>query len=263
MLVPSRISWFFVFGLAMCWLIVIFVDMLNFAGLGEQLIEMAARDGSAFVMLFGEARPVEWMQWLALGGAIMLASQVSLLKKQHSESSGAKFAFWMAILFIVLLMEDAGNLRHSISDVIVASGIPQPLFSNFYRMLVYVVYAAIPMYAILFHGRQVLSWKRNNIIFWSAVLAYAFASIMSVSAPLGNWYETVGASINDMFFGGRVAYELLSFDSGYWIMDYLIEESIELVGATLFFTYFAQLRMEVEERDVANTNSVVSSHSEV
>lgn len=232
-------------GLVLSWLFVIFVDMMNVGGLGDYLIEIAARDGSAFVMLFGEARPVEWMQWACLAGASMMAAQIGVVCSIYGNKKKKKFAYVMAIFFAILLMEDAGNLRHNISNTIVSAGIPQPFFPNFYRMVIYALYAALPIYAVVRYGSSVVRLNKMSAVFWGAFVVYALASVMSVFAPVNDFYEVIGEGMNDLLFSGRVIYDGVRFESGYWIMDLLVEESLELIGAIMFLTAFIGLRSEV------------------
>ena len=112
----DRLPLVFGLGLAACWLGVILVDMLNIGGSGEYVIYRHPDNGSLFHLLFLNEHPVEWMQWSCLALSAMIAAQVSLIKDQNGETEGSLFNLLMGVLFAVLLMEDAGDIRHTVSN---------------------------------------------------------------------------------------------------------------------------------------------------
>lgn len=60
----KTVFWLSLLTLASGWLIVILFDILNLFALGEAVIEYSVREASFFVIIFSEARPIEWAQWI-------------------------------------------------------------------------------------------------------------------------------------------------------------------------------------------------------
>ena len=110
-------------------------------------------------------------------------------------------------------------------------------------MVVYGIYASIPLYAVARHREQVFSVSKITLLFWFGVSMYAVASISSATRHVGEWYLVFGEYLNQYLFEGRLAYS--EEWNGFYVMDALVEETIELIGAILFLAYYTKYRAQI------------------
>ena len=99
----------------------------------------------------------------------------------------------------------------------------------------------IPVTAVALYGRKFIEVNPMWGVFAFGFVCYALAAGGSAVALGG--YASLGDMLNTAVFDGRIIYEHPR--SGYWIMDYLIEETIELFGA-ISFLYFSYWYYTVE-----------------
>ncbi len=81
----------------------------------------------------------------------------------------------------------------------------------------------------------ILKQRKNNImgkhLFLSGYFFYGLAAFASASRHIGNWYAVVGTKILDFIISGReLSWSASSL--GFFFMDLVVEESMELMGAT-------------------------------
>lgn len=219
--------------LVICWIAVIIVDILNIGGLGDAMVASSPVDSALYGLLFTEGNIIEWMQWTCIGVAAITAAQVSALYGTRvGGGSKAAFSILMAILFVIMIMEDAGNLRHHMKPYLNNAIHASPIVP--WDVFIYAVYASIPLYAVWQHGEKVRLEEPLAKLFWLAVLFYGLVSVMSATGNIGGWYNAAGDLLKPLF-DGRVDHS-----SGAMIMDQIVEESIELIGAILFASYYTR-----------------------
>ena len=146
------------------------------------------------------------------------------------------FFLLFSVLFGLMLIEDAGNLRHQMIGIY-DSIRPNGGIRNLITIVYYFALSLLPLYAIFVYGLDTIENKRTWYIFFAGLLFYALASFSSATGFL--WYGTAGEILNSNLFGGRVVFELADTGPpGVWIMDFLIEETLELLGALAFVLFF-------------------------
>jgi len=94
--------------------------------------------------------------------------------------------------------------------------------------------------------REVPSTMRYLVI---GYLSYGVAAIASASRLIGSWYEVIGGSLVQTLFPhmADVAFaELGPGAVGYFLMDYLLEESLELLGAATLSTALLLLALHMD-----------------
>lgn len=230
-------------GLGICWVIVILIDAVNFGGLGNWIVNWHSEDAPAFIILFSNGELVEVMQWSCLAASSLIAAQVSLLENLHGKTEASMFSLLFAVLFTILLMEDAGNLRTTIGWYIQFL-VPEYLSFLPIQLLVYAAYSVIPFVAVLKYYKSIPKIEGEIAIFWIGIILYAVAALLSALLQEVGMYEIMGNFVNNNLFGGRISYgdPERGIGAGGFIMDSLIEESIELVGAILLLAYYARYR---------------------
>lgn len=219
------------------YVLVLLLDVLNVGDWGEWFITSASylinhgRRAPAFLVLFADLGPVEWFQWFMLSIVIFVGSyQASTLKDYNAHAS----MFWLLLSIgcIFMLVEDAGNLRHRMGSFlnlfspVLPEGTPLILV---WEMIYFSILAALPVYAFIKYSKD-LSVR----VWWCVVVGFMFyglAAGMSVSSGLG-WYDIVGDWIMSGFSDQMLREDIYRQNLGFWFMDTLVEESIELIGAT-------------------------------
>lgn len=231
--------------LLVSWALVVALDVLNLNNWGNWFIDSASylmmgddptmTDPPApfYYVWFCEGSPVEWLQWVSLGSLIIvgvkLASQVQNLSKKLA-------TFWMliAITALLLLLEDAGNPRHRLTGFlgifhpVLPSGFP---LSTAFELFVYFpLLAALPVYALYRYYDAIAEYKIVKSYLWIGFGFYAIAAIMSGTSGIAGWYSIVGEwSLS--FFSAHIHTSDSVVNLHFHIMDSLVEETIELLGA--------------------------------
>ncbi|MCC5827328.1 hypothetical protein [Alkalimonas sp.] len=107
------------------------------------------------------------------------------------------------------------------------------------ELAIYVAMAAVMAVAYLIIWRQRLLSKWQMTFFTGGYLFYGIATFASASRNIGDWYAKVGTWLFEHL---AAAYSLPWQGSdiihyqdplGFWWMDYVIEESVELLAASL------------------------------
>ncbi len=202
------------------------------------------------------------MQWLCLGSAALIAAFIAgrafVPPEAPEPASGrrSEFAFWglIAIALLLMLIEDAGDPRHTLrSYVRVAFGEDDGgVFGTLSELLYFGVLASIPLYAVARYHHVLKANLRGRRYLIVAFVSYAVAVSLSF---VGTAFSSV-IGTNLYSEAGRVLYrislllgddELGAFWSAwdteegwgfvrFYLMDSLVEESIELLGAAAFLS---------------------------
>ncbi len=194
--------------------------------------------------VFGEASPTEKLQWAYLGLSVFLAGTYAVL--QYKATSRVPWAF--IILFIglsIMFAEDVYNLRHLISGYIARvyfgiEGFSRGWWAGSWRSLIeltfYFFLGGIMVAALLlvWRNEQLASAGKKYLL--AGYLLYGAAAAGSATRHLGSWYLKLGEQILLNINEGmrsRVEASFQKENLGFYIMDYAVEESVELLGATL------------------------------
>lgn len=226
-------------ALALAWGAFLLVDIAGFRGwsaaLYEALYHRNPERSQVWVILFTEAGPVEMVQWLLLVLAAGLAFHVHgrlFAGSAPSRENLCARTFWllMGIAFLLMLIEDAGNPRH--------------WFRHFFweflgdregkisELIFFAALGAVPLTALGVFGRPILRLPKTRGFLLGGFVFYAIA--VGSSTTRYYWYEAAGHWLHVRVFGEALReVSLGSQGHGFWLMDYLVEESLELVGATL------------------------------
>lgn len=209
----------------------------------------------AWTLLFND-HPVEWSQWVLLAFAVATSGYLAGRLDALDEGRAARFFLLLAIGLGLMLLEEAGDIRHRVSLEVQIQfgseifGLPHPVVSDvpFFAAL-----AAIPVYAVLRYGRHV--WRKGWTGFYLglAVLFYATVAIGSGLRHLSDFYIRMGARIDAALFGGRfpVPEGMGQERAHFMVMDSVIEESLELIAATLMLATVLAFARYLRQHDVA------------
>lgn len=216
------------------WLMFFAVDVGNVFG-SRDMVEARLNYPGLWFTFFNEGGPVELMQWACLGlaGFYMCIVGGSLCERRRTVQ--ASFWMLMGLAVIVLLIEDAGDPRFQIRAYS-ARLTGSDSVGKLAEIVCLMVYAGIPLYALARFGRSILKPLRVSIPLLLGFMAYGLVGVMSAVKQIDDEiYRRMGAFVADGLAAGR----LLRFDTGFhplehWLMDLLVEESIELFAAVMF-----------------------------
>ena len=222
--------------LAAAWAAFVFIDALNFAGLRDSLVATGLQMPATWPHIFREGGPTEILQWLCLGIASVLAATVAGELRSTKQRDADTRMFWMlmSIALMFLLIEDAGNPRHYIRDAVFELTGSQTARLAV-ESLVFMILAGLPLYALVRYRREVIRFGSAKWYLLCAFLCYGVAGV--ASATRYAWYEDAGA-----IFHAVVGSDLLELEHPhftevgieFFLMDWLFEESVELLGAAFF-----------------------------
>jgi len=216
--------------------------------------------------IFSERSITELIQWFFLGAAAVLCVVRIYQVNQLGESN-----IWMwRILYLgllIMLIEDAYNIRHIYADAVSASLFKVDVNSLEYlksslrtglELSFYIFLGGIMCLSfILIIRSKFLIWSGKQMLF-CGYFFYAIAAIASVTRNVQDWYIIVGTKIINSLtsISGAEWDESLMQGSkpmGFWIMDWLFEESLELLGAAFIlgsmvaFVLQARLRKDFQK----------------
>ncbi len=219
------------FVLALAWGAVFAVDV-------HGLSEIGAQQG-AWWHLFRQGSPVEWIQWGFLSLLIWHGAYLCGIYRQQGNRPYSLFWGLLAVGFIFMLLEDAGDPRHVLAAYgHTLLGVPE----RYIEAPVFLLMVA-PLFWAVLRYRQPL---RDNpqILPYAALgtLLYALVASSSLLRVVGNLYVRIGRPLTEWLTGGAVP--------PYYLIDFVIQESMEaLATALLFASVLVYLRSNRQELD--------------
>jgi len=190
------------------------------------------------------------MQWLYLAFSFLISILCLFSIKKQTNKYHIGFVL-LSVGLLLMFLEDMANLRHYFSYYVSLqfydgiAGSYEWRISMFRTMLeiaVYTVLGTIMLLAFfkIFFDKNFCAKARKYLLI--GYLFYGVASIASATRNIGSWYQKVGTRLFEWLQAGKT-YEwnsesILFFEDplSFWFMDLPVEESIELLGASLIFS---------------------------
>ncbi len=238
---------------ALSFLLYYLIDLKNVWGLRDWLFSV---DGVYFYFTYTpfffqhygrNSGFAELAQWSLLGAGIVIAA---LLAGRYFDSHKALSHFFvlMTIAFTLILIEDAGDVRHMMmSYVQLAADEPdQGIFGTGFEGVYFAILGGIPLYALVRYGNHLKQFGRAWWYILAGFVAHATAASLSfVGTAFQMLLERdIYTIMGDSFMS--LSYRLGTSDLpqiweqwnsenwmlqiGFFLMDSLIEENIELLG---------------------------------
>ncbi|MDV6013719.1 hypothetical protein [Haloechinothrix sp. LS1_15] len=219
--------------LATVWAVFLAVDIVNLGGIGDSL------SGPVWSGLFnrGVTEVVQWvLSALTVAAAAYLAGALAFGERRWP--AAASFFFLLAIGLGLMLIEEAGDVRHLIGAWVSGTfgdtilGTHHALFAH---APVFAIIAWFPVYALLRYGKHI--WRvpgvRRYLV--AAYSTYGVVASTALLAHVGLFYVKLGAVIDRWVFGGRFPPEPGQPEglAHYFLVDSVLEESIELIAPAL------------------------------
>ncbi len=227
------------------------VDIHNIYGIRDWMVEH--QDFNVPFLwnyLFAEGAPVEILQWLFIGLMTMSSAYIAGIQAGQGSSDSSIKRFWLlfSILGVLMIMEDAGNVRHFLTVRGVLLFRDEMIYRSITELSYFGLMALLPVIALLKYRHQVFKSRRTAVILLAGCCFYALAVGMSGTRDIRFWYQTAGTIFYDwtVELGGEelalIYEEVDSFlaEGGhisirYRFMDFLVEESLELLGAAFLW----------------------------
>lgn len=246
------------------WTAVLAIDFLNIWNMQEWLIGNLEPLPLLWYELFAEGKPAENLQWAALATGFLSFITVSF-RLRLIDSIRYRYALMLSVGLLLMLIEDSLNLRHVVVDAYFprmfgdAHNYPHRTYRLVWELIFYSFLSllmGVPFLAFWLKG----VWKGRGLrILTAGYLVYGLAGFSSAMRRVGNWQERLGHYIIEQLNltalpAWQESFERIEFwrenipnyshTLGYLLTDHLIEESVELVAATLLLMGLLILRRQ-------------------
>ncbi len=231
---------------------VVLVDVYNYFGLADLLKENIADTPLLWYQMFTEGGPVELMQYaMNLASVIVLCLLSGIMLAKKHRYFGRFFLFALVVAF--MLLEDTGNIRHLVRNVTThLLGIEEGYRSELGILIEVAIYGAIGFLMVfsLVRIRKLLFIHKRAFKFLIAgYFVYGAVALASATRHFNDWHPRLGDAIIDRFNLLEIEAWQIASDHyadkgrrlGFYFIDNLFEESLELLGATLLFCGFLTL----------------------
>lgn len=220
--------------LAAVWLVILVVDR-----------SISDPSDPLWARLFTEAGPTERLQW-----TLLFACSAACLWGLRATGAPYRFLALMAYGTILMLVEDSVNLSHIAVYRLGARGDMVGTMSA--RLAVYGLVAALPVLAFARYWRHL---RAGRAALASGFVLYGTAAAMSVPANLFGLYQRIGPWIIQQVgipSAPPGTFEFPEYDipdtTGVAFLDLAVEESLELLGATLLLSGLLSVAIDARWR---------------
>ena len=191
---------------------------------------------------FKDASPTEYIQWSLLGLSIMCAAIFGGIQQKTT----SKFPWIWILLFLGLtfmLIEDVTDFRHYVGSFFAeyVFFVDHTAFSwqigpwkSLIEIVLYALLGGMMILALLFILRDKKLSVSGKKMLAAGYVFYGVAAASSATRHLGQWYVKTGDAILERINSGMIRQVEDSFHQeylGYHLMDFVVEESLELLGA--------------------------------
>jgi len=231
------------------WALFFQVDCQNVKGLRSTFAANFEEFGFVFLYLYSEHGLTEILQWSFLLGIVVVFAKLAHFYKQKTSVTLMRTCMLCALAFALLLMEDVGSIRHELTYWVEGLFYPDHPTRLFYRSIVesfyYLLLAIFPLVAFF---RIMSGFQPDKITIYlltAGYILYGVAGFMSSTRFIGDWYELVGYRLVVICGLEEGLRHATSPSIGFWVMDALVEESIELIASALIFVSSIRLRRKL------------------
>lgn len=244
--------------LGFAYLLVLLVDLLNVFGL-------RGRPGTIVPFywdrLFVEASLIELTQWSFITGIIITSTYMAKKLEYLEQVIERKFWILFTVTGILMLVEDAGNIRHFLFRDLLELHWKE---INIAETIYFGILAAVPSYALIKYGRKIREERRTFLLLILGGLFYGMA--VTISGPGHSFGVTIlgekGLEITGTI-GGEELQKMYSEseqalidahgetvdDLAFRFTDHFIEESLELIGAIFLLASTVSYLEKVRKRE--------------
>ena len=191
------------------------------------------------------------LQWYLLGSIVVVFAMIAGGAYERNEKQIFYFWFLLSLGVVLMIVEDAGNVRHEIRWMIesVADEEQYGFFGTISELLYFAIIGVIMLFALIryrnvyWHLIDVKKYLFLGYLFYGLGVASSFLGSAFESVTGFSLYEKTGTFIMDSFFLNdekteltyEIALETME-DLNFMFMDKVYEESLELIGAGALLT---------------------------
>ncbi len=204
-------------GILGSWLAVYLVDAVGFSDLG------AGR--GMWWHLFRNRGPVEWGQYVFLSLISLSAAVFTGIYRERGQRKEQFFWALVSVSFMLMFIEDAGDPRHVLAEY----GALLYGIKRMHTEAVYFLFILSPLAAAL-----LCYWKvavsvppQTRLYFMVGGFFYGVAASASLYRDVQGFYRVLGEQLSQALTNGNVP--------GFFLMDFVLEESLELLAASIIF----------------------------
>ncbi len=270
MIRPQHILGIVIGYLLFTYLLVYLVDVTavlrldNFLITMYEITEMRTQEPTEpllFAHIFKEGGPTEIFQWLLLAISAILSAYLAgkqsekniIYQNDNNQNNidytmvnkSKAFCILLSLGLILMLLEDAGNLRHTLTTYLPTTfqqlGIEHTLTgSTAIELIYFALLGLIMLAALVVFYQHAWQFRTPRYLLLLGFVCYGIATMASGTRNIGDWYIQVGTRVNEMIGSGVIADNLspehvTGYFSpaervGFLLMDNLFEESVELLG---------------------------------
>ncbi len=233
--------------IALAYIVVLAVDFFNLFNIQGMLLDRGIEVPLLWYLLFAEEGPTEILQYLANIASVFtlgILTGAMLVKKNPLTRYYLIFGVTMALL----LLEDTGNLRHMIRSTITHSlGLEdgfRSLLGIGIEFVIYGLFGFLMLFSLYKIRHVVFRFPRALKFLLAGYAFYALAAVLSASRNFMNWYSNLGEAIIEglnlrsmqtWVVAGDALTDEFGRRLGFFLIDTLFEEALELLGAGLIF----------------------------
>ncbi len=245
--------------IAFTYLAVLAVDFLNLFDIQGLLLDRNVKVPLLWYLLFAEEGPTEIFQYLSNIASVFVLGILAgamLVKK----SPLTKYFLIFGVAMGLLLLEDTGNLRHMIRSTIThLLGMEEgfrSLLGIGVEVAIYGLFGFLMLFSLYKIRHVVLAFPRVLKFLLVGYAFYALAAMLSASRNFMNWYSNLGEAIIERLnlramdawvVGGDALMDEFGRRLGFFLIDTLFEEALELIGAGLIFIGLLTLLLSLKE----------------
>jgi len=167
---------------------------------------------------------VEYVQWFFMALITLAGAALSGFHFARGERRACFFWALVAISFIFMVIEDAGDPRH------IVAGYASDLlgWDNRYVEGTFFMAMGLPVvYAFLRYWKTPFYYPQTRLYLIVGAALYGMVATASILRHQADFYRRLGGRLSPLLFDDNVP--------GFFLMDFMVEESIELMAATIFF----------------------------
>lgn len=246
---PEYVLLFTAICLSTSWIICYLFDVKNALNLADRLLSTGFEAPFMWFHLFNQGAPIEILQWIMLAACVLCCGILSEREKSNDKDRRAMFFVLIGIGLCLMLLEDAADIRFDIAsyaDFFFTQSDARGLAGTITELAIYALIAGFMIFPILRYWGALRLKGKSLLYLGMGYLMYAVSSIMSASSGFQDWYARAGTAIVEFLPINNIgAWELTDMvfqehgrnPLGFYLIDFVIEESLELIGAAFILAF--------------------------
>lgn len=183
-------------------------------------------------------RVMEWSQWFLFMLTIFSSIYLSAILRIRGATQSALFFLFLGVGLGLMLIEDAGDIRHALSAE-ARRIFGDQIIGIHYKIVIDLPYfsllAFFPLYALAKYRKGLMESLTAMKYMLTGFFVYGLAALGSVIGNFNQAYHKMGSWIDNNVLAGRfpIAPGESQLETHFYLMDAVIEETLEFVALAL------------------------------